>query len=244
MNNSLVVITGHSKGLGKALMHHYLNKGKFDVIGISRSKLDFDSPRLQQISLDLADLDVLKNELEDVFPRGDYKEIILINNAGWIGEIKPIGSMHPKEMRVQVNVNLLAPMYLTNAFIRAYKGYPAKKLVCNISSGAATRPVAGWGGYCSTKAALAMFTQVANKESGTSEFRFFSLAPGIVDTDMQNEIRQAAEQDFPELKKFLEFKEQDELANPEEVAKKIEFLLSNPERFPEVTQDVRQYEVS
>lgn len=244
MNKSLVVITGHSKGLGKALMHHYLNLGRFVVIGISRSTLDFQSPRLRQVSLDLSDLDVLKNELEEVFPKGDYQDIILINNAGWIGEIKPIGSMHPREMRVQVNVNLLAPMYLTNAFIKAYKGHSSRKLVCNISSGAATRPVSGWGGYCSTKAALAMFTMVANKESGSSDFRFFSLAPGVVDTDMQTEIREAAETDFPELKKFLEFKEQGELVNPEDVAKKIEFLLSNPDRFPEVSQDVRQYEIS
>ena len=244
MNKSLVVITGHSKGLGKELMHHYLGLGHFDVIGISRSTLDMESPRLRQLSLDLSDLDVLKNELEEVFPKEDYRDIILINNAGWIGEIKPIGNMHPREMRVQVNVNLLAPMYLTNAFIKAYKNHPSRKLVCNISSGAATRPVAGWGGYCSTKAALAMFTMVANKESGSSDFRFFSLAPGIVDTEMQADIREAAETDFPELKKFLEFKEQGELVNPEDVAKKIEFLLSNPDRFPEVSQDVRQYEIS
>ncbi|TFV93040.1 SDR family NAD(P)-dependent oxidoreductase [Algoriphagus kandeliae] len=244
MNKSLVVITGHSKGLGKALMHHYLSLDHYEVIGISRSTLDVESPKLRQVSLDLSDLDILKNELEEVFPKEDYQEIILINNAGWIGEIKPIGNMHPREMRIQVNVNLLAPMYLTNAFIKAYKNHPSRKLVCNISSGAATRPVAGWGGYCSTKAALAMFTMVANKESGSSDFRFFSLAPGIVDTEMQAEIREAAETDFPELKKFLEFKEQGELVNPEDVAKKIEYLLSNPDQFPEVSQDVRHYEIS
>ncbi|MCR9081399.1 MAG: SDR family NAD(P)-dependent oxidoreductase [Cyclobacteriaceae bacterium] len=242
MNKSLVVITGHSKGLGKALLEHYLSLESVKIIGISRSRLDIDSPNLTQVSLDLSDLDVLKNELEGLFPENSYEQIILVNNAGWIGEIKPIGKMHPREMRMQVNLNLLAPMYLSNAFIKAYKNHPAKKVVCNISSGAATRPVAGWGGYCSTKAALAMFTMVADKESGASDFRFFSLAPGIVDTDMQEEIRKAAESDFPELQKFLEFKEQGELVKAEEVARKIEYLLSNPEEFQDVQQDVRKYE--
>lgn len=244
MNKSLVVITGHSKGLGKALLEHYLALDGFEIIGISRSKLPINSPKLKQVSLDLADLDLLKIELEGLFPAGAYEQIVLVNNAGWIGEIKPIGKMNLHEMQMQVNLNLLAPMCLSNAFIKAYKEHPAKKVVCNISSGAATRPVAGWGGYCSTKAALAMFTMVADKESGASDFRFFSLAPGIVDTDMQEEIRQAAETDFPELQKFLEFKEHGELVRAEEVATKIEYLLSNPDEFQEVQQDVRNYEAS
>jgi len=59
---------------------------------------------------------------------------------------------------------------------------------------------------------------------------------------MQEEIRKAAESDFPELQKFLEFKEQGELVKAEEVARKIEYLLSNPEEFQDVQQDVRKYE--
>jgi len=96
MNKSLVVITGHSKGLGKALLEHYLSLESVEIIGISRSRLDVDSPNLKQISLDLSDLDVLKNELGGLFPEHSYEQIVLVNNAGWIGEIKPIGKMHPR----------------------------------------------------------------------------------------------------------------------------------------------------
>ncbi|MBN7815258.1 SDR family NAD(P)-dependent oxidoreductase [Algoriphagus pacificus] len=244
MPQSLLIITGHSQGLGRAVLDHYLAQNDFQILAISRTKLEIESPRLTQLSVDLSELPVLEEQLGDIFPTGDFEKIILLNNAGWIGEIKPIGNLQPKKLRTQVNVNLLAPMYLTNAFIKFYKTHQAQKIVCNISSGAASRPVSGWGGYCSTKAALAMFTLVAAKENKSETFHFYSLAPGIVDTGMQGEIRDSNESDFPEIEKFKSFKEENKLTSPEEVALKIEKLFRSPDQFKEVIQDVRSFELN
>ena len=146
-------------------------------------------------------------------------------------------------MRNSINTNLLAPMYLTNAFVSAYKDSKAKKIICNISSGAASKPMEGWGEYCSTKAAIAMFTMVAAKESSNSRFRFFSVAPGIVDTQMQEEIRQANELDFPQIERFKSYKEKGDLSSPELVASKISYLLEHENEFQEVIQDVRNFDL-
>lgn len=243
MKHALLILTGHSKGLGKAVLDTYLKKDNYTIIAVSRSKLGLRHPNLHEVSIDLGDLDALENKLPEIFPPGDYEEVILINNAGWIGEVKAVGTLQAKQMRTQVNVNLLAPMYLTNAFVAAYKDSNAKKIICNISSGASSRPVAGWAGYCSTKAAVAMFTQVAAKEHENPRFRFFSLAPGIVDTAMQDEIRQAEESDFPDLERFRSYKAAGELSSPETVAAKICYLLDHSEDFEGVIQDVRNFDL-
>lgn len=243
MQKSLLILTGHSKGLGRAILDSYLQKDEFEIIAISRTKLGLENANLTEISLDFGELDVLENELSNLFPSDEFQEIILINNAGWIGEIKPVGSLQVKEMRTQINVNLLAPMYLTNAFVSAYKDSKAKKIICNISSGAASKPMEGWGGYCSTKAAIAMFTMVAAKENSNSHFRFFSVAPGIVDTQMQEEIRQADELDFPQIERFKSYKVNGDLSSPELVASKITYLLEHENEFQEVIQDVRNFDL-
>ncbi|WP_425637807.1 SDR family NAD(P)-dependent oxidoreductase [Algoriphagus yeomjeoni] len=243
MKKSLLILTGHSKGLGRAILETYLSKDNFEVIAISRTKLGLSNPNLSEISIDFGDLDVLENELSNLFPSDEFEEIILINNAGWIGEIKPVGSLQVKNLRNSVNINLLAPMYLTNAFVTAYKDSPAKKIICNISSGAASKPMESWGEYCSTKAAIAMFTMVAAKENRNSHFRFFSVAPGIVDTQMQEEIRQADELDFPQIDRFKSYKENGDLSSPELVASKITYLLANENEFQDVIQDVRNFDL-
>lgn len=243
MQKSLLILSGHSKGLGRAILDIYLKKDEFEIIAISRTKLELSNQNLTEISIDFGDLDVLENSLSELFPTGDYKEVILINNAGWIGEVKPVGSLQVKEMRTQINVNLLSPMYLTNAFLSAYRDSKGRKIICNISSGAASKPVEGWGGYCSTKAALAMFTKVAAEENADGQFRFFSVAPGIIDTQMQDEIRQSDELDFPQLERFKSYKENGELSTPALVAAKISFILENETQFQEVVQDVRNFDL-
>lgn len=243
MQKSLLILTGHSKGLGRAILDAYLQKDEFVIIGISRTKLGLNTPHLTEISMDFSEMGVLEDEFTSVFPLGDYKQIVLINNAGLIGEIKPVGSLQVKDLRTQINVNLLAPMCLTNAFVAAFGNTKARKTICNISSGAASKPVEGWGGYCSTKAGLEMFTKVAAKESKDPKLRYFSVAPGIIDTQMQDEIRQANSVDFPQIERFKNYKKNGDLSSPEAVAAKIVYLLENEDRFQDVIQDVRNFDL-
>lgn len=238
---SLLILTGHTKGLGKAILDRFLVLENFQIVAISRTGLDLPNARLTEIQVDLNDLEGLEAKLSWFFPSGEFEKVILINNAGWIGEVKTVGNLHPKGIRQALNLNLLAPMILTDAFVKAYLNLKGEKLICNISSGAAHKPLPGWAEYCSSKAGLAMFSKVAAEDLKGKGFRVFSLAPGIVDTEMQAEIRKANLSDFPALDRFISYKSEGQLSTADEIAEKISYLLNNPDLFPEVIQDVRDF---
>jgi benzil reductase ((S)-benzoin forming) len=240
---SLLILTGHSKGLGKALLERFLLERNFQIVAVSRSTSDIQNENLIQVALDLSDLDSLEASLPAIFPKGDFEKVILINNAGWIGEVKPVGKLQPTEMEKAIKLNLLAPMILSDAFVKAYAELNAEKFICNISSGAARKPMPGWAEYCSGKAGLEMFSKVAAEELREKVFRVFSVAPGIVDTEMQAEIRTADSSGFPALERFKNFKEEGQLSTPALVAAKIFYILDNPALFPEVIQDVRNIDL-
>lgn len=132
-------------------------------------------------------------------------------------------------------------MILTDAFVKAYAAESGEKLIVNISSGAAHKPLPGWGEYCTSKAGLAMFSKVAADDLKSQGFRVFSLAPGIVDTEMQSEIRQADQEDFPALDRFMSYKKEGLLSSTVEVAEKIFHMVTHSEQFTEVIQDVRNF---
>ena len=241
MAKKLLILTGHSKGLGKAILEQFLLLENVQVLAISRSILGLEKEGLKEISLDLSDLEELEKNLPNLFPQGDFEKIIQINNAGWIGEVKPVGKLNPNNIQNLINLNLSAPMILTNGFAKAYGESKAQKIIINISSGAAFKPLPGWGEYCTSKAGLAMFSKVAAEELKEKGIKVYALAPGIVDTEMQGDIRKSDKEDFPALERFLTYKKEGQLSTPEEVAKKILFLVSNPEKFEDVVQDVRDF---
>lgn len=243
MKKSLLILTGHSKGLGRAILDRFLFLENYQVLALSRTQLDLQHPDFMEVPLDLSDLSRLEDNLPGIFPEGEFERIVLINNAGWIGEIKSTGTLSSKGIEEAFHLNLLAPMMIVNAFVRAYGDHQGKKIICNISSGAAHKPLSGWAEYCSSKAGLAMFSQVAALDLEHRGFRVFSLAPGIVDTEMQAEIRSASESDFPALMRFKDYKDSNRLSSTEEVSAKISYLIAHTDLFAGVIQDVRDFDL-
>lgn len=238
---TLLVLTGHSKGIGQALLQHFLGQDGVQVHALSRTKGQLSHPQLKEWAVDLSDADAVEAILPDLFPRIAADRYLLISNAGWIGEIKPTGKLQPASLQRALQLNLLTPMLLSNAFAQAYGNSSGQKLICNLSSGAASKPLPGWASYCSSKAGLEMFSRVMDTEWRSEAFRVFSVAPGIVDTDMQQEIRGAQSADFPALARFRGYHSEGMLSPAAAVAEKIGFMLAHPDQFPEVVQDVRQF---
>ncbi|MEY3648183.1 MAG: hypothetical protein RLZ13_1068 [Bacteroidota bacterium] len=238
---TLLVLTGHSKGIGQALLQHFLGQDGMQVHALSRTKGQLSHPQLKEWAVDLSDAAAVEAILPDLFPRIAADRYLLINNAGWIGEIKPTGKLQPASLQRALQLNLLTPMLLSNAFAQAYGDSLGQKLICNLSSGAASKPLPGWASYCSSKAGLEMFSRVMDTEWRSEAFRVFSVAPGIVDTDMQQEIRGAQSADFPALARFRGYHSEGMLSPAAAVAEKIGYMLSHPDQFPEVVQDVRQF---
>ncbi|MFC4871524.1 SDR family NAD(P)-dependent oxidoreductase [Negadavirga shengliensis] len=239
---SLYIITGTSKGLGKALLNVLLDTPHTSIIGISRTQMESHANYTHH-SIDLADTAALIQELDTVFPKGDYRKVVLINNAGWIGEIAHNGRLAPESLQAIYQINVTAPAILMNAFMQRYDGLEGDKLVVNISSGAAAKVIDGWSGYCASKAALNQMTQVAQHESDIADrgFRLYALSPGIIDTSMQEDIRSSSEENFSNLSRFRGFKEKNELSAPNEIAEKVLYLIEHHRDFREVLQDVRNF---
>lgn len=242
MITKLYIVTGSSKGLGKALVSQLLKDVDVSVIGISRQ----DEPsrdRYTHLSMDLSDTDDLVNTLDKIFPHGNFDELTLINNAGWIGEIAPFGKLDPQGILDIHRINVVAPAILMNAFASVYKQYFSKKTVINISSGAAGKAVDGWSGYCASKSALNQMTLVAQEEADLHQLgiRYIALSPGIIDTPMQENIRSAASENFSQLKKFQGFKAENQLSSPDDTANKVIYLLKNLDAMPGVLMDVREF---
>ncbi|WP_158555839.1 (S)-benzoin forming benzil reductase [Peribacillus glennii] len=230
------IITGASKGLGKAIAELCLQEGNHCIfVARSANEQLIDKARSQGLKVssilaDLGDSGQLPEIVDSIFSKiGDTDELLLINNAGVVEPIKPVGQLEQNKLEDSIKVNFLAPIMLSNAFIDRTRGFPGKKTIVNVSSGAALRPYQGWAAYCSTKAGLEMFTRVTAAEQDQEQYpvTIISFSPGIMDTNMQADIRQADEKDFAHAEIFHAYKEQGRLRSPELVAEKLMALLQD-----------------
>jgi NAD(P)-dependent dehydrogenase (short-subunit alcohol dehydrogenase family) len=126
---------------------------------------------------------------------------------------------------------------LSNTFIAQFQTSHSENVILNISSGAANTAIDGWSVYCSTKAALDMFSKVIAEEK--SGVKVLSIAPGKVDTEMQSKIRKSNEKDFKKLADFVEFKNKGELTSSKNVAIAYLKILDNIEDYPEIVSRIK-----
>src|SRR5689334_8372813 len=236
------IVTGHTRGLGAALAERLLAQG-IAVLGISRSRNEALASRtgFDQIEVDLSDAerltqfvagDTLRNFLKGA------RTALLFNNAGMVHPIGPVEAQDVAAIAQAVTLNVSAPLMLASAFATASPDASDRRIV-HISSGAARHPYSGWSIYCATKAALDHHARSVALDENRA-LRICSVAPGVVDTNMQAEIRSTGLEKFPMREKFEELKREGKLATPEESAGKlVDYVLS--ETFGAVaTADVRE----
>lgn len=221
----IYIVTGASKGLGFELCQQLTERGH-EVIGVARTNT---SGIDQFIEADLTQTDSLETIINQIIEEYEQKatSFTLINNAGTVEPIGLIGTVTARQMEQAIALNLTAPMVLSNAFISKLKGFRGQKRIVSISSGAGRNAYEGWGVYCTTKAGLDHFTRVAaiEQQSATYPVDVMSIAPGIIDTGMQEIIRASDASDFPLLDRFVDYKEQGKLSSAGEVAGKLIALL-------------------
>ena len=228
-------ITGSGKGIGKAIAELLLLKG-YQVFGYSRSN-SINHTHFSFIKIDLTDLEKIQKLS---FPKvsGD---VLLINNAGTIGEIKPLNLKSEEAIINEYNLNIIAPTLLCKKFLESFP--TQEKLILNISSGAANKSIPSWSTYCATKAALDMLTGVIAEENHKN-LTVFSVHPGVVDTNMQSEIRNSDPKNFPLLSKFIDYYIQNELESTKIVAQKLFYIIENNTQFTENVLSIRDVNIN
>ena len=228
-STSLVVLTGASRGLGLAMAQQFLASGS-TVLCLSRriqpDLADWASRHggmLIQWSQDLSDSSEASVRLHSWLTECSthlWESATLINNAGVIPGLLPLSEAKAEDLVNALRVGLEAPMTLCIAFLNATASWDVPRKILNISSGLGRFPMASLSGYCAAKAGLDHFTRcLAIEESLKSNgAKVCSLAPGVIDTDMQTHLRQADAAQFPDHQVFVGMHSLKQLRNADDVA--------------------------
>lgn len=227
------IVTGHTKGLGEAIARELLERG-IPVLGLARGKavvLGSDFSRLlSEVEIDLSDAGALAGWLEGEALSGylaGCESVALVNNAGVVWPVGALGTQDPGAVLRAVSLNVGAALALSAAVVRAAPR--AEKRILHVSSGAGRSAYPGWSVYCATKAALDQHAR-AVAQDGDPLVRLCSLAPGVIDTGMQAEIRATPEENFPMRERFVQMKQQGALSPPGAAGRTVvDYLLG--ERF-------------
>ena len=245
-----IIITGASRGIGEGIArallasdNHLLcisrteNRSLVSEASSKKCKVDF-------FSFDLAETGRIVEMWENISRKVDMHDadgLYLVNNAGVIDPVDRIENCDPGDVERHMRINLIAPVVLTGLFISLGKGADIEKRIINISSGAASSPYYGWSSYCTGKAGLEMFSRCIATEQDDEEYpvKCMSVAPGIIDTGMQDTIRGKTKEQFIHRDKFVSYKERGMLADPLAAGKNLAELLLSPDfRNGEIT-DIR-----
>ena len=226
-----IVITGASRGLGAGLAEALHERGARLALCARSASILATSERVLACQLDVRDAAAVARFAEEAAARFGRLDL-WINNAGVLAPIAPLRDVDPEQARTHVEINLLGLLFCSQAFVRHVRGREGGGVLVNISSGAARKPYAGWSVYCATKAAVDRLTECIDLEERALGLRAFSVAPGVVDTDMQALIRSTSEADFPDRPRFLAMKRDGHFNSPAFIAEQLLALAFGPDRYP------------
>ena len=247
---NLYVLTGASRGLGLAIAQQLL-RPENQLLCLSRhtnAALETEASAagcaLEQWSADLGDCAPVAARLARYLaaqPSAQHSSATLINNAGMIPPLLPLAQSEPQNIATALRVGLEAPMQLCAAFLGATAHWNQPRKVLNISSGLGRRAMASSAAYCAAKAGMDHFSRCvaleeAAKPNGAT---ICSLAPGVVDTDMQTQLRSADPQAFADQARFAALHTQGQLSSPQDTARRLLNWLQRADFGAQVVADVR-----
>jgi NAD(P)-dependent dehydrogenase (short-subunit alcohol dehydrogenase family) len=249
-NQHLTILTGASRGMGLAMAEQLLQPGH-TLLCISRhanpslaTLAESMGATLIQWTKDLAQGAAVSRQLDAwLTSQADagFASATLINNAGVIPRIAPLSQSDADDLAQALRVGLEAPMQLSAAFLRATDNWPIPRKVLNISSGLGRRPMASQSAYCAAKAGIDHFTRClaldeALKSNGA---KVCALAPGVIDTDMQVQLRGADDALFPDRQGFAGLHQGGQLSSPADAAKSVLAVLARADFGQNPVADVR-----
>lgn len=246
MQMHLTILTGASRGLGLAIASALLQPGH-RLLTLSRGTPALVAPPgalLECWSADLAGAAPVAARLEAWLAALDPTAVAsatLINNAGVISKLAPLAEIESEDLANALRVGLEAPTLLSAAFLRATAAWRVPRKLLLVSSGLGRRAMAGSASYCAAKAGLdhlarAVALEEAARPNGA---RIVSLAPGVIDTDMQVQLRAADPARFPDRERFVGLKTGGQLDSPAEAAAKLLRYLGRPDFGANPVADVR-----
>lgn len=216
----VALITGASRGLGAGVAARLLDRGL--AVGLCARRLP-TAPAGSAARC--AALDVRSSDALEAFAARVTDELgqidLWINNAGVLDPIGPLREQAPEALQEHLEINILGVVLGSRVFARLVHGRAAGGTLINVSSGAAQTAYEGWAAYGASKAAVDQLSRVLAREGAPDGLRVVSLAPGVVDTDMQALIRDSTAVQFPAVDRFKTLKADDAFNDPAWVADRM-----------------------
>ena len=250
MKKHLTILTGASRGMGLAMAEQLCHADQW-VLCISRGQSDAltaiadkHGAHLVQWQADLAQPATVSEKLShwfDALNPEEFASATLINNAGLIGHLGPINDASAEHLLQGIAVNLQAPIVVSSVFLKHTRHWQLPRKILNISSGLGRRPMAASALYCAGKAGLDHFTRCLALDEAlhANPAKVVSLAPGVIDTDMQTDLRSAKGAGFPDQNMFVQMKNTGALTTPTVAAAQILAYLQRPDFGDNPVADVR-----
>ena len=226
------LVTGASKGLGLAICH-LLSSNGYNIIGVARESIELRElekilkKRSQNSTVYACDFASKQQTTELISSiKNDYSVIDgIVHNVGVIDPIKHLSNAEISEWENLLQINLISVQHLTSGIYSLMKNSERCR-VTTISSGAAVNSLHSWSAYCVSKAGLDMWTRCLAEEGQEHNISAISVAPGIVDTDMQKNIRSSNPEQFPLHPHFVDYHKTGQLVDPDIVAKQLLVLVT------------------
>jgi benzil reductase ((S)-benzoin forming) len=232
-------ISGISSGIGYALATHLSAEGNA-VYGLGRKKQAFQQKDIHYCQIDLGSLDDLDSRLNILFDQCPAFEYAILN-AAQLGEINYLHKTPLALLKQNIDVNLWSQKILIDKLLIHS---PAIRLIVAISSGAAIDGGLGWNGYSISKAASKMMIDIYAQEHSSTHF--LSVAPGLVDTQMHDDLsRQAVTRGLDGFQCVSSVRSQNGLSHPQHFAKTFctmlpEFLNCRSGSYVDIRNFVRE----
>lgn len=228
-SGKVALVTGAAQGIGLACAERLLAEGAQVALldrdgATAQAQADRLGAGAMALAADLAGLTpghatALVAQVVDRFGRLD----VLVNNAGVI-RLQPFLDFDPAAFDLMMDVNVRAPMVLSQAAARAMIGQGAGGAIVNLSSVTAELGAPQAAGYAASKGAMRQLTRVMALELAPLGIRVNAVGPGTIATDM---AAQAVLGDPDTRRTILSRTPIGRLGDPDEIAKAVSFLASD-----------------
>lgn len=221
----IMIVTGSTGGIGsclvkKALQSHkiekiyclYRNESKFHDQGYA------DNPKIVPVRHDASEPEGVVQFMQDL-DKIHCESVVCIHTAFCIEPILRVGTYLPEDIKKNTAVNIMDMVFLMNGLLQLIHTRAIKLKIINIDSGAADKPLEGWGMYCASKAYTNMFLKTVQMEN--HGVKIVSYEPGVVDTPMQKEIRNTDNLICGQAEIFRSYYDKGMLRSPDAVAQDI-----------------------
>jgi 3-oxoacyl-[acyl-carrier protein] reductase len=224
---SVALVTGGSRGIGAACVRELATKGFAVGVGYRRNR-----DAAEAVVAEVVAMGGRAVALEGDVSRPEEAAALVARCEGELGPVEVLvcsagvtrdtllGASEPADFEEVLAVNLLGVVNCCRAVVKPMVSRRRGAIV-NVSSVAATRPGRGQSNYAASKGGVEAFTRALAVELGPRRIRVNAVAPGVIETDMTEDLRVLAPE---ELKKRVLL---GRLGRPEEVAKVVAFLAGD-----------------